>query len=508
MKQSFKAQLTSPADLSALSMAQAFAREAAAIAKLSGDEGEKLVLATEEACTNSIDHAFAPGEAGTLELSTEISDEELVLSLHDRGLPFDQSLVPEYRPPTGPDAVQSSLSGLGLYLIRSVVDEVTWINHGAQGKELRLVKRLSRPDITEQLSSEELAPFSESAPPAPDQKYLIRLFRPEDGIHVSRCAFRTYGYNYSREEIYYPERLIRLHETGAAISVVAYDEKGELAGCLALHRAGSSEVAEAGQAMVVPEHRSHGLLEEMSLLLGREAARVGVKGVYAEPVTTHVLSQKPLGRWGFSPCGVMLASLRPGRVPGQGTPGTGAERRSVLLYFRHLVPPEPARLHVPPRHREVFERIVAGLGAPASYGDGEVAETGGPGAIDVTFSRTKGAGKISVTRAGSDSAAEIRRAARDLQDFAGAEAIFLDIPLTDPLCPELCRVAEEEGFFFSGIGPRFAAGRDVLRLQRLHVDLDVSRLQVLSPQAKEILDYAVGEMRRVTSARRESVGPG
>ena len=73
----------------------------------------------------------------------------------------------------------------------------------------------------------------ESAPPAPDQKYLIRLFRPEDGIHVSRCAFRTYGYNYSREEIYYPERLIRLHETGAAISVVAYDEKGELAGCLA-----------------------------------------------------------------------------------------------------------------------------------------------------------------------------------------------------------------------------------------------------------------------------------
>ena len=501
MKRSLKAQLTIPADLCALRMAQAFAREAAALAKLSGDEGERLVLATEEAFTNAIEHAFEPGETGTIELGAEVSDAEFVLSLRDRGLPFDQSLVPEYRPPAGPDVEHASLSGVGLHLIRSVVDEVKWINHGVQGKELRLLKRLSRPDITEQLSGEELVPFPEDAPPAPDQKYLIRLFRPEDAMHVSRCAFRTYAYNYSREEIYYPERLIRLHETGAALSVVAFDEKGELAACLALHRTGSPEVAEAGQAMVVPAHRGRGLLEEMSVLLGKEVVLAGVKGISSEPVTTHVLSQKPLGRWGFSPCGVMLASLRPPRGPGRAPEQSGSERRSVLLYFRHLFPAEAALLHVPPHLRGVVDRISAGLGAPASFGDGGDTEAGGPGEIDVSFSRTKGTGKISVKRAGSGSAVEIRRAARDLTEFAGAEAIFLDLPLADPLCPELCRVAEEKGFFFSGIGPRFAAGRDILRLQRLNVDIDVTRLQVLSPQAREIVDFAVGEMRRVGSAR-------
>lgn len=498
MIRTLEARLTIPADLRALGLAQAFAREAAALAQLKGDDVERLVLAAEEAATNAIDHAFDPGETGTLELGADVSDAELVLSVRDRGLPFDASLAPEYRPPVGPDAGAADLQGLGLHLIRSAVDEVSWVGHGRHGKELRLVKRLSRPDITETLPGDRLERFSEDAPQAPEQNYTFRAFQPGDAIQISQCAYRTYGYTYEKEDLYYPERLVRLHASRELLSTVALDEAGQLVGYVALSRPGLGEIAEACQAIVSPAHRGRSLLGKMSVLLAGEAARAGLKGLYSEPATTHVFSQRPLEQMGFRFCGVTLGCIPRSRFYKQIQTELTAERKSLLLYFRYLQPPAPAVLHAPPHHRALLERIYAGLGAPVSFAEGAPG-AGGPGEVDVSFARAKGTGKISVKRAGTGSAVEVRRAAKDLSELAGAEAIYLELPLADPLCPELCLAAEEEGFFFAGVGPLFGASRDVLRLQRLQVALDATVLQVWNPLAKEVVAYAEGERRRVAA---------
>lgn len=499
MSAAFQARLTIPADLRALSLAQAFAREAAALAELTGADEGMVVLAAEEAFTNAVEHAFEPGETGTIELAAELSDAELVLSLRDRGLPFDDSLAPGYRPLDGVAVADANVQGLGLHLIRNAVDEVTWVNHGIQGKELRLVKRLSRPDITETESSESLTPFREDVPQAPEQNYTIRPFLPADAIQISRCAYRTYGFTYEKEDLYFPERLVRLHESRELISIVALDEAGQLAGYVALSRPGLGEIAEACQAIVAPAHRGRSLLGNMSLRLAREAALAGLKGIYSEPATTHVFSQRPLEHMGFVFCGVTLGCIPRTRFYKQIQTEAASERKSLLLYFRYLAPPAPAVLHAPAHHRGFLERIYAGLGAPVSFASEEAA-TPGPGKVDVSFNRAKGTGKISVKRTGPGSAVEIRRAARDLSDLAGAEAIALELPLTDPRCPELCLAAEKEGFFFGGVGPLFDAGRDVLRLQRLHTDLEMEHLQAFSPLAKEVLAYVASERKRVGPA--------
>ena len=63
----------------------------------------------------------------------------------------------------------------------------------------------------------------------------------------------------------------------------------------------------------------------------------------------------------------------------------------------------------------------------------------------------------------------------DLVETAGVGAVFLELPLAQPAAAHVCEAAEADGFFFSGIGPRFAADGDVLRLQYLAEPLDTAR---------------------------------
>ena len=102
-----------------------------------------------------------------------------------------------------------------------------------------------------------------------------------------------------------------------------------------------------------------------------------------------------------------------------------------------------------------------------------------------------------VARPGSESAAEIRQAQRDLRDLAGAEAIYLELPLARPETPALCRAAEGAGFFFAGLGPQFAPDGDVLRLQFLNIGLDTGQLHLLDPFTQEMLVYIDNERARV-----------
>jgi len=70
---------------------------------------------------------------------------------------------------------------------------------------------------------------------------------------------------------------------------------------------------------------------------------------------------------------------------------------------------------------------------------------------------------------------------------------------------EVCRAAEEDGFFFSGLGPAFAADGDALLMQFLAEDLDLSLIQIENPFAKELLTYVGRERERVQKARQRKL---
>ena len=495
-------ELTLPNDAQCLRMARGYVRELAGLAGLATPDAEKLILAADEACTNTVEHAFEPGETGTYTLKAEIAPGVLTVSILDRGLPFDASGVSEYRPPVSADAVAEG--GLGLYLIRQAVDEARWINHGRAGKELRLTKRRPEADVTAQLPEAALAPYRDDEPKAPLQEYTIRRLRPDEAIWVAQCVYRAYGYTYFNDDLYYPERIVHQNAQERLVSVVAVTESGEVVGLYALERPDLGAVAESGQAVVAPAHRGRQLMERMRTFLEAEGRRVGLRGIFGEPVTNHVFSQRMNESFGTRLCGVFLGSLPRATQFKKIDDQPLTQRVSCMRYYKYLVPPETAIIHAPPHHQAILERLYGSLGAPVEFrsagGSAHREEIAGPGDMEVVYNATAGIGTIRVRRVGADTGAEIRRAQHDLCVLAGAEVVYLELPLAQPGTPAVCEAAESAGFFLAGLGPLFAPDGDVLALQYLAVDLDTARMQVQNPLGRELLAYVDAERVRVKRA--------
>jgi hypothetical protein len=172
---------------------------------------------------------------------------------------------------------------------------------------------------------------------------------------------------------------------------------------------------------------------------------------------------------------------------------------SFVIYFDYVSSATHV-VHVAAPHQEMISRIYQQYGISHELCEIEsVVETG-----DIVLEREPEVqtGTIRVRRIGSDTAAAVRRAREQLCEEFGAKAVTLELPLTQAATAEICRAAEEDGFFFSGLGPAFAADGDALLMQFLVEDLDLSLIEIENPFAKELLAYVARERERVGRARR------
>lgn len=97
-------------------------------------DAHDLTVAFSEAAANVHRHAYAGRRDGRVGLRVTIGTEQVVVVLEHDGLPFD---------PKGygsPDLRWPSENGYGLYLISSLVDEVSFEGEGSGGRVV-LIKR-------------------------------------------------------------------------------------------------------------------------------------------------------------------------------------------------------------------------------------------------------------------------------------------------------------------------------------------------------------------------------
>lgn len=492
-----RVELAVPASGQLLPLVRRFLDDVIALAGFRDAAAERLAVAAEEACANVVDHAFAPDDEGRYAVVALVTAADLVLEVHDSGLPVDPNAADD----EGLEVRRPRVSRPGgMRLIRDAADHVAWVPRGRAGKALRLVTRRPRPDVTAWLPPEALARWSADEPLAPEQEYVIRGFAAGDAVGIARCIYRAYGDTYLHDDCYVPERLVHLNASGALVSIVAEDATGEIVGHYALERFDGGRVAERGMAVVHPAHRGRDLMGRMRSLLEDEARRIGLAGVYSHAVMRHAYSQKVNESFGSDPCGVLLgAGPSEMRFKGIGT-GEPVDRLSFVLYFSHVgTPAGAAALEVPERHREVVERIYRGLGTAVTFAP--PAPIGvAPSVVDVRYSHTLDGGTIRVRRIGPTTAAEVRRSARDLASVVEAQVVHLHVPLAQPGAASLCEAAAEWGFFFGGIGPAFADDGDVLLLQWAARPVDPAALAVATPFVQELVEYIGRDRARVAAA--------
>lgn len=97
-------------------------------------DAHDLAVAFSEAAANLHRHAYAGRRDGRVGVRLSIDDERAVLTLEHDGAPFDAG---SYTPP---DLRRPSENGYGLYLIGSLLDEVSF-DDTATGGRIVLVKR-------------------------------------------------------------------------------------------------------------------------------------------------------------------------------------------------------------------------------------------------------------------------------------------------------------------------------------------------------------------------------
>jgi len=97
-----------------------------------------IQLATDEAASNIIEHAYENVTDGILELSCGMREDTITIILIDRGESFDPSEVP--LPDLKADLSDRKIGGLGIFLMRKLMDEVHYEPRPNKSNVLTMIK--------------------------------------------------------------------------------------------------------------------------------------------------------------------------------------------------------------------------------------------------------------------------------------------------------------------------------------------------------------------------------
>lgn len=124
-----------------LALVREFTKKAAEECGFPEETSGKIVLAVDEACTNIIKHAYKYSPDGKIIITIKFDKDKLAISIIDEGTHFNPNNVPE------PNIVeyykQKKVGGLGIFLMKKLMDEVKYSTISGNKNEVTLVKYLT-----------------------------------------------------------------------------------------------------------------------------------------------------------------------------------------------------------------------------------------------------------------------------------------------------------------------------------------------------------------------------
>ena len=138
MSASHRDRLVITSDTKHLSAVRDFVSRMVRLSKLSHDEENKIILAVDEAVTNIIEHAYEDQLEGAIDIEIEVDDHQFQVKIIDTGKEFNPDEI------TDPDIMdhvkQGKKKGLGIFLMRQIMDEVRYAFKDGIKNEVVLVK--------------------------------------------------------------------------------------------------------------------------------------------------------------------------------------------------------------------------------------------------------------------------------------------------------------------------------------------------------------------------------
>lgn len=131
-----------PSSTENLALIREFVTAVARQAQLEESEISNLELAVDEACANVIEHAYGHDITKEVVVRAKFDDESLQISVIDEGLGFDPDKTPQ-------DSVEQLIhnrksGGLGIRLIKKLMDDVSYEIVPGQKNELHMTKKIRK----------------------------------------------------------------------------------------------------------------------------------------------------------------------------------------------------------------------------------------------------------------------------------------------------------------------------------------------------------------------------
>src|SRR5919107_1195393 len=400
----------------------------------------------------------------------------VVVAVEDQGLPFDYG------------SLQDDKDRTVLEILHRSFDETRFINLGRHGNRVELLRHLPHTDVRDHLPEDEHRKTVEATAASEDVPLEIRMMRPDESFELSRCVYRSYGYSYDWDYIYYPERIRELQEKGLMRSCVAVTPEGEFVGHLAviMERPGSP-VGEAGQAVVDPRFRGQHLFPRMKTFMAEWAGDAGMYGLYSEATAVHPYSQRGNLHLGARETGFLLGYI-PASVSYKQIGDERADRRGsvALFYMRVRDEPEP-EIYPPPPYLEEIRRVVEHNGLRRTIGEFPD-PTLQHSLMSVEVHQDHNLAFLRVEEPGADLEELVHRHLRDLS-LHRVDCVYVDLPLSDPATQRTAAGLENLGVFFGGVIPEaHPVGGDVLRLQYLNnVEIEAGDVSTASDFGEKLL---------------------
>ena len=131
-----------PSSTENLALIREFISSAANQAGFDEKEIGKLELAVDEACANVIEHAYGHDITKEVIIRASLDDETLRIDVEDTGLGFDPSSVNQEE--LDEMVHKRRTGGLGMRLIKTLMDEVHYEIEPGKKNELHMVKKLKK----------------------------------------------------------------------------------------------------------------------------------------------------------------------------------------------------------------------------------------------------------------------------------------------------------------------------------------------------------------------------
>ena len=124
-----------------LSVIRDFISSNAYKAGISTEAVDNIMLAVDEACTNIIKHAYKSYPEGVIIIKINYDIKKFTISIIDYGKTFDPTSVP--KPDLKKYYHEHKVGGLGMYLMRTLMDDVKYTTVPGKYNQVLLSKNIS-----------------------------------------------------------------------------------------------------------------------------------------------------------------------------------------------------------------------------------------------------------------------------------------------------------------------------------------------------------------------------